>query len=238
MYSPLEQFTVLPLLSVLGLSLTNLLLYGLISLILIVLFHSTLKNITGNGWTVPIETSVASVSQTVKEQSGTDSYLPLLYSVFSVILVANLLGNIPYGFALTSSAAVCMGLSIMVFLGVTILGVSLHRLHFLSFFVPTGTPLALVPMLVLIELISYLSRSVSLGVRLFSNIVAGHTLLKILSTFLLGLFQSSILVAVVTLVPFALFLSLIGLELAVSFIQSYVFVILMSSYIRDARELH
>jgi len=119
-----------------------------------------------------------------------------------------------------------------------VLAVYLHGFNFLAFFVPTGTPLALVPILVLIEIISYFSRSVSLGIRLFSNIVAGHTLLNILSTFFLGLFKTSLLIAILTLIPFILFLSLIGLELAVSFIQSYVFVILMSSYVRDARELH
>ena len=100
------------------------------------------------------------------------------------------------------------------------------------------TPLGLVPLLVLIELISYLARAVSLGVRLFANIMAGHTLIKILSTFLFQLFSSSILVAVVTLVPFALFTAIIGLEIGVSLIQAYVFSILTCSYLKDAIDLH
>ena len=100
------------------------------------------------------------------------------------------------------------------------------------------TPLALVPLLVLIELISYLARAVSLGVRLFANIMAGHTLMKILSTFLFQLFSSSILVAVVTLLPFALFTAIIGLEIGVSLIQAYVFSILVCSYLKDAIDLH
>jgi F-type H+-transporting ATPase subunit a len=100
------------------------------------------------------------------------------------------------------------------------------------------TPLALVPLLVLIELISYLARAVSLGVRLFANIMAGHTLMKILSTFLFQMFSSSILVAVLTVVPFALFTAIIGLEIGVSIIQAYVFSILVCSYLKDAIDLH
>jgi len=131
-----------------------------------------------------------------------------------------------------------MGLSVCIFLGVTILGLLRHRIHFFSFFVPSGTPLVLVPLLVPIELISYLSRSVSLGVRLFANITAGHVLMKILSGFLWPMFTGSIIVAVVTVIPFAIFLGIVGLELAVSFIQAYVFTILTSSYLKDAIDLH
>ena len=110
--------------------------------------------------------------------------------------------------------------------------------EFFSFFIPAGTPLALVPLLALIELISYLARAVSLGVRLFANIVAGHTLLKILSTYLYKLFTGNIIVAVITLIPFSIFLALIGLELAVSLIQAFVFTLLVCSYLKDAIELH
>jgi len=133
---------------------------------------------------------------------------------------------------------VCLGLSLTIFIGVTILALSIHKVRFFSFFIPSGCPLGLVPLLVLIELISYLARAVSLGVRLFSNMMAGHTLLKILSTFLFQMFSSSILVAIFTLIPFALFIAIIGLELAVSIIQSYVFCTLTCSYLRDAIELH
>jgi F-type H+-transporting ATPase subunit a len=121
---------------------------------------------------------------------------------------------------------------------VTIIGLAKHGLHFFSFFIPSGTPLSLVPLLVLIELTSYLARALSLGVRLFANVTAGHTLLKILSTFLYQLFSSSIMVALFTLVPYSIFIALIGLEIAVSIIQSYVFILLTASYIKDAIELH
>jgi F-type H+-transporting ATPase subunit a len=133
---------------------------------------------------------------------------------------------------------VSLGLSVTIFIGVTILALSIHGLKFFSFFIPAGTPLALVPLLVLIELVSYLARAVSLGVRLFANIVAGHTLLKILSTYLYKLFSGSVLVAVLTLIPFAIFLALVGLEIAVSLIQAFVFTLLVCSYLRDAVHLH
>ena len=122
----------------------------------------------------------------VKEQLGrnNEKYLPLIYSLFFFILVSNLAGNVPYSFAVGTRAIVSLGLSFAIFLGVTILGLQIHGTHFFSYFVPTGTPLALVPLLVLIEMISYLARAFSLGVRLFANLVAGHTLLKILRGFL------------------------------------------------------
>jgi F-type H+-transporting ATPase subunit a len=176
----------------------------------------------------------------VREQIGTSNeiYLPFIYSLFCFVLFANLVGNIPYSFVITTSAIVCLGLSFTIFIGVTILGLSIHKLKFFSFFVPTGTPLGLVPMLVLIEFISYLARAVSLGVRLFANMVAGHSLMKILSTFLFQMFNSSLIIAILTLIPFSIFITLIGLELAVSFIQSFVFCLLVSSYLKDTIDLH
>jgi F-type H+-transporting ATPase subunit a len=112
---------------------------------------------------------------------GYDIYLPAVISIFMFILITNLVSNVPYGFGIFTSAVLCLGLSITVFLGVTILGLEKHHVTWFSFFVPLGTPLALVPALVLIETISYLARSVSLGVRLMANLVGGHILLAVLS---------------------------------------------------------
>ena len=176
----------------------------------------------------------------VRDQIGSanEIYLPFVYSLFFFILLGNLISNVPYSFAVTSSVIVALGLSFTILIGVTFLGLYIHKIKFFSYFIPSGTPLALVPLLVLIELVSYLARAFSLGIRLFANIVAGHTLLKILSTFLYQMFSASLVMFIVTLIPFAFFLSLVGLELAVSFIQSYVFVLLTCSYIKDAIDLH
>jgi len=248
--SPLEQFEVVPFFSVtapiigdFNLSLTNLGLYSLIIVFLVVGLHVIANNshsLVPSAWSISLESAYASVHGMVRDQIGSTNeiYLPFIYSLFFFIIIANLNGNVPYAFTITTSVMVAIGLSVFIFIGVTILGLYTHGIHFFAYFIPSGTPLGLVPLLVLIELISYFARAVSLGVRLFSNMVAGHTLLKILSTFLAQLFTSGILVAVVTLVPFAVFVALIGLEIAVSVIQAYVFCILTCSYIKDALELH
>jgi F-type H+-transporting ATPase subunit a len=246
--SPLEQFEVpsllgldAPIFGYLNITLTNLALYSILIILIIVGLHYMGNNDTKllpSKWSIALESLFASVNSMVREQIGKEIYLPFIYSLFFFILIANLTGNVPYSFTITSSIIVSIGLSFTIFIGVTILGLSIHRLHFFSYFIPSGTPLALVPLLVLIELISYIARAGSLGIRLFANIVAGHTLLKILSTFLYQMFSGSLIIAVLTLIPFSIFIALIGLELAVSFIQAYVLTILTCSYIKDAIELH
>jgi F-type H+-transporting ATPase subunit a len=256
-YSPLEQFEVASLISLnapvfgyLSLSLTNLGLYSLIVFLLVIGLHLAFKGAGGSTlndtklipstWSIALESSFASINAIVREQIGlrNEIYLPFIYSLFFFIIIANLIGNTPYSFTITTSIVLSVGLSFTIFIGVTIIGLAKHGLHFFSFFIPSGTPLSLVPLLVLIELTSYLARALSLGVRLFANVTAGHTLLKILSTFLYQLFSSSIMVALFTLVPYSIFIALIGLEIAVSIIQSYVFILLTASYIKDAIELH
>lgn len=246
--SPLEQFEVTnliglnaPIFGFLNLTITNLSLYSVLVLFLILSLHYTANNdskLLPSKWSIALESSFASINSMVKEQIGKESYLPFIYALFFFILFGNLIGNIPFSFAITSSAIVSIGLSFTIFIGVTILSLSIHKVRFFSYFIPSGTPLALVPLLVLIEMISYLARAVSLGLRLFANIVAGHTLMKILSTFLYQMFNSSLIVAVVTLIPFTLFIMIMVLEVAVSVIQAYVLCILTSSYIKDAIDLH
>nr|YP_010462022.1 ATP synthase F0 subunit 6 [Hericium erinaceus]YP_010759093.1 ATP synthase F0 subunit a [Hericium alpestre]UUF93976.1 ATP synthase F0 subunit 6 [Hericium erinaceus]WEX32007.1 ATP synthase F0 subunit a [Hericium alpestre] len=246
--SPLEQFEVTSLISIEApifnyshFALTNLGLYSIIVLILITGLHYLGNNnskIVPSKWSIALESIFTTINTMVREQLGKEIYLPFIYSLFFFILIANLVGNIPYSYTVTTSIIVTIGLSFTILVGVTILGLSIHKIHFFSYFVPSGTPLALVPLLVLIETVSYLARALSLGIRLFANMVAGHSLLKILSTFLYQMFNSSIIIAIFTLIPFAFFLALCGLEVAVSIIQSYVFVLLVISYIKDAIYLH
>ena len=247
-HSPLEQFEVssligfnAPIFGYINITLTNLALYSILVLSLIISLHYHSNNdnkLVPNKWSIALESIFASISQMVREQLGKEIYLPFIYSLFLFILISNLSGNVPYSFTITTSIIVSIGLSFTILVAVTILGLSIHKVHFFSFFVPSGTPLALVPLLVLIELVSYLARAFSLGIRLFANVVAGHTLLKILSTFLYQMFSSSLILFFFTLLPFTFFLALCGLELAVSVIQAYVFVLLACSYIKDAIELH
>lgn len=248
--SPLEQFEVIsfislnmPIFGYINFSLTNLGLYALITVFLVISLHIYANNnfmLVPSRWSISLESSFASVHNLVKSQIGikNEIYFPAIYSLFFFILIANLIGNIPYGFTVATSIIVSIGLSVTIFIGVTILGLRLHKEHFFSFFVPAGTPLGLVPLLVPIELISYLARAFSLGVRLFANVTAGHVLMKILAGFLAPMFISSILVSIFTLIPFVIFTGIIGLEIAVSFIQAYVFCVLTCSYLKDAIDLH
>jgi len=248
--SALEQFEVVnliglnaPIFGYFNLSLTNLALYSLVILSIVISLHYYGNNngrLLPSKWSIALESSFASVQSIVREQIGTrnEVYFPLIYSLFFFILISNLVGNVPYSFTITTSVIVSIGLSFTIFVGVTILGLYIHKIHFFSFFIPSGTPLWLVPTLTLIEIISYLARALTLGIRLFANMFAGHSLLKILSTFLFKMISSSLLIAIVTLIPFAFFLAIIGLELAVSLIQAYVFVLLTCSYIKDSIDLH
>jgi len=246
--SPLDQFEIMsiislvsPLLGYFTISITNLSVYAIIVTYLIIALHVYADNensLIPSRWSIALESLFASISAIVRDQLGREEYLPLIYTLFFFVLTANLTGNIPYSFTLGTSIIVSIGLSFTILVGVTILGLSIHKVHFAAYFVPTGTPLVLVPLLVAIELISYLARAFSLGIRLFANMTAGHSLLAILSGFLYKLFGQGILIAVLTLLPFALFLAIIGLELAVSFIQAYVFTLLVTSYIKDAIDLH
>ena len=246
--SPLEQFEITnlisfnaPILGYFNITITNLALYATLVIVLVTGLHLLANNQTKllpSKWSIFLETLFATISTIVREQLGKEVYLPFIYSLFFFILISNLIGNIPYTYTITTSVIVTLGMSITIVTGVTILSLSIHGLKFFSYFVPSGTPLGLVPLLVLIETVSYLARAASLGVRLFANMVAGHALLKILSTFLFKMFASSILLAIVTLIPFSIFIALIGLELVVSFIQAYVFTLLTCSYIKDAIDLH
>ena len=139
---------------------------------------------------------------------------------------------IPYSFASTSHFVLTFSLSFSIVLGATILGFQKHGLKFFSLFVPAGCPLALLPLLVLIEFISYLSRNVSLGLRLGANILSGHMLLNILAGFTYNIMTSGLLFFFFGLVPLAFIIAFSGLELAIAFIQAQVFVVLTSSYIK------
>ena len=165
-------------------------------------------------------------------------YFPFIYALFIFILANNLIGLVPYSFASTSHFILTFSMSFTVVLGATILGFQKHGLKFFSLFVPGGCPLGLLPLLVLIEFISYLSRNVSLGLRLAANILSGHMLLSILSGFTYNIMTSGVLFFFLGLIPLAFIIAFSGLELAIAFIQAQVFVVLTCSYVKDGLDLH
>jgi len=145
---------------------------------------------------------------------------------------------VPYSFASTSHFVVTFALSFSIVLGATILGFKIHGLEFFSLFVPAGCPLGLLPLLVFIEFISYLSRAISLGLRLAANIVSGHMLLGILSGFSFKLLSGGLIYFFVGLLPLGFILAFCGLEIVIAVVQAQVFVVLTSSYIKDSLDLH
>jgi F-type H+-transporting ATPase subunit a len=165
-------------------------------------------------------------------------YFPFIYALFIFILINNLIGMVPYSFASTSHFILTFSISFTVVLGTTILGFQKHGLEFFSLFVPAGCPLGLLPLLVLIEFISYLARNVSLGLRLAANILSGHMLLNILSGFTYNIMTSGFVFFFLGLIPLAFIIAFSGLELGIALIQAQVFVVLTSSYIKDALDLH
>lgn len=249
--SPLDQFEIRNLLSIdapilgnLSLSLTNIGLYLTIGGYLVLVLHLLAINgdkIVSNSWSISLEAVYATVHSIVVNQINAKNgqvYFPFIYALFVFILINNLIGMVPYSFASTSHFILTFSLSFTVVLGATILGLNKHGLEFFSLFVPAGCPLGLLPLLVLIEFISYLARNVSLGLRLAANILSGHMLLNILSGFTYNIMTSGFLFFFLGFFPLAFIIAFSGLELGIAFIQAQVFVVLSCSYIKDALELH
>tara|TARA_Y100000589_G_scaffold160382_1_gene152494 strand:+ start:1159 stop:1899 length:741 start_codon:yes stop_codon:yes gene_type:complete len=164
-------------------------------------------------------------------------YFSFIFSLFMFILLGNLLGMLPYSFTWTSHIIVTFAISFFIFVAVTLIAISKHGIvKFLKFFAPSGVPKLMLILLVPIEIISYLSRPISLSVRLFANMMAGHTLLKVIGSFVFVLGANSYIVGGV--LPVAFLVALTGLEIVIAFLQAYVFAILTCLYINDAIHLH
>jgi F-type H+-transporting ATPase subunit a len=252
--SPLEQFSVIPLIPMkigdLYFSFTNSSLFMLLtlSLVLLLIYFVTKKgggNLVPNAWQSLVELIYDFVLNLVNEQIGglsgnvKQKFFPCILVTFTFLLFCNLQGMIPYSFTVTSHFLITLGLSFSLFIGITIVGFQRNGLHFLSFLLPAGVPLPLAPFLVLLELISYCFRALSLGIRLFANMMAGHSLVKILSGFAWTMLcMNDILYFIGDLGPLFIVLALTGLELGVAILQAYVFTILICIYLNDAINLH
>jgi F-type H+-transporting ATPase subunit a len=249
--SPLDQFTIRNLFSIkadllgnIQISLTNIGLYLMITTTIIFLYYilATKNNLViPNNWSISLESIYATVFSIVINQINAKKgqmFFPLLSALFIYILINNLVGMVPYSFAPTSHFILTFSLSFTIVIGATILGFQIHSLKFFSLLVPSGCPLGLLPLLVLIEFISYLSRNVSLGLRLGANILSGHMLLNILAGFTYNIMKNGIIYFFLGLVPLLFILAFSGLEIGIAFIQAQVFVVLSASYIKDSLDLH
>lgn len=248
--SPLDQFEIKDLLSLSGpffnmnIALTNISLYLILGGILVLNFYvinTNLRKLVSNSWSIVQETIYATIHSIVVNQINRDKgqvYFPLIFSLFIFILINNLIGMVPYSFASTSHFILTFSLSFTIVGGSTILGFQKHGLKFFSLFVPAGCPLGLLPLLVIIEFISYLARNISLGLRLAANILSGHMLLNILSGFTFNIMKMGLIYFLLAFLPLLFIIAFSGLELAIAFIQAQVFIVLSCSYIKDGLDLH
>ena len=245
--SPLKQFEIQPLveLNFLGqnISFTNSSLWMTITTVFILAFFTipflkskktnSVEDLYPSRLQVAAEMGFRFINNLIADTAGKEGkkFFPLVFSLFMFILFGNLFGMIPYSFTFTSHIIVTFGLALGVFIFVTLLGFIKHGLKFFSFFVIPGLPIYMLPLLIPIEVISYLSRPISLAVRLFANMLAGHTLLKVFAGFVSALGFFGIL-------PLVFIVALTGLEILIAFLQAYVFAILTCLYINDALHLH
>ena len=239
-HSPLEQFEISPLIHLkpggIDLSFTNSSLSMIITVAIITMFLTfsvKTRSIIPSRFQLLSELSYNFVASLLKDTIGNEGrkYFPLVFTVFMFVLVGNMVGMIPYSFTFTSHIIVTFALASVVFIGVTVLGFAKHGLRFFSFFVIPGLPWYMLPLLIPIDVISYLSRPISLSVRLFANMLAGHTLLKVFAGFVVSL-------GVAGFLPLTFIVALTGLEILIAFLQAYVFAILTCLYINDALHLH
>ena len=177
------------------------------------------------------------VAGIVRESAGKEAmrFFPLIFTLFIFILIGNMLGMIPGSFTFTSHIIVTFFMAVAVFIGVTVLGFVIHGARFLTFFVPHGAPKAMLPLLVPIEILSYCVRPISLSVRLFVNMMAGHTMMKVFAGFVVSLGSYYVLPGIF---PLAIAVALTGFEIAVAFLQAYIFTVLTCIYLHDAIHMH
>ena len=239
-HSPLEQFEIISFLDLktanINLSFTNSSTAMVLTVAIITIFLTVSVNsraLVPTRLQLLSEMSYNFIAQLLNDTVGNEGkkYFPFVFTIFMFVLIGNMVGMIPYSFTFTSHIIVTFALAAVVFIGVTVLALIKHRLHFFSFFVIPGLPWYMLPLLIPIEVISYLSRPISLSVRLFANMLAGHTLLKVFAGFVVTLGFAGFL-------PLAFIVALTGLEILIAFLQAYVFAILTCLYINDALHLH
>ena len=240
MINPLEQFNIKTLWSVTvesyDIVFTNCSLFILIAYICLFLFfrlNSSTKALIPTRLQVSAEAIYQIADQMLLSTCGRRSkrFLPLIFTLFIFILTANLIGMVPGSFSITSHIVVTFTLAIIVFSTATILGFVKHGFSYLSLFLPKGIPIAIAPLIIVIELFAYLARPVSLSIRLAANMAAGHIILKVLAAF-------TIMSGIFGFLPFALLTILIGFEIFVAILQAYIFSVLSCVYLNDALNLH
>jgi F-type H+-transporting ATPase subunit a len=243
-HNPLEQFQIKTLVPLeaggYNISFTNSSTFMVVAILAITLFMvigTRQKALVPGRWQSMVEMSYEMIAGMIRDTvgSGGKKYFPFIFSLFMFVLFCNLIGMIPYTFTVTSHLVVTFALAAVVFVGVTLIGFAKHGLGYLKLFAPSGVPLPVLFLLVPIEIISYLMRPISLSVRLFANMMAGHVMLKVFAGFVVSL--GAILIPL-GIFPLAFMVALTGLEVLVAVLQAYIFSILTCIYLNDAIHLH
>ncbi len=240
MASPVEQFKLTQLIPLeiagMDVSYTNSSLWMTITVVVVTAFLTLSMRggrLIPGRWQSMAEISYEFIANMVRENVGNEGrkYFPFIFTLFMFILIGNLVGMIPYAYTFTSQIIVTFAMAVTIFVGVTVIGLVRHGVHFFSLFVPSGTPMILAPLLIPIEIISYFVRPVSLSVRLFANMMAGHTMMKVFGGF-------TVLLGLLGVAPVLLLVALTGFEILVAVLQAYVFTVLTCLYLNDAIHLH
>lgn len=233
--NPLEQFRVYKILELpkfleYDIGFTNSSLYMMISVILVTFFLLAGIKVKPGYLQTAVEHIYEFVVSIIENNTGSKGlkHIPLVFTVFIFILACNLIGILPYGFTVTSHISVTFALSMVVFIYVTVVGFKERGIEFLRILLPSGTPLWLAPMMIIIELFAYLARPLSLSVRLAANMIAGHTIIKVIAGFIVDMN------IFLTPVPFLFIITLIGFEIFVAILQAYIFTSLTCVYLSDA----
>jgi F-type H+-transporting ATPase subunit a len=244
MADPTQQFEIKPLVRIVEiagheLNITNSTVYmGVIvaSIGVFLMLSTRRRQLIPGRWQSVSEILYEFIARTLRENAGKDGmrFFPLVFSLFTFVLVANLLGMLPYSFTVTSHIVITFALAMIVFLTVTIYGLVRNGWGFFRLFMPAGVPLALAPFIVPIEVISYFARPVSHSVRLFAVMLAGHITLKVFAGFVTGLGGLGALGILGAVMPLAMTIALTGLELLMSVLQAYIFTMLTCMYLNDA----
>lgn len=244
MAGPIEQFKIKPIIDLgeiggFQLAFTNSALFMVIATVsagAFLFFSPARKALVPDRWQSSAEILYEFVSKTLRENAGEKGrpFFPLVFSLFMFILTANLLGIFPYAFTVTSQIIVTFALAMTVFLTVTIYGFIRNGLGFFRLFMPSGVPMMLAPIIVPIEIMSYISRPVSHSVRLFAVMLAGHITLKVFAGFVVSLASFGTLGIATAILPLAMTVALTALELLMAVIQAYVFTMLTCMYLNDA----
>lgn len=238
--NPLEQFEIKPLIPLhigsVDLSFTNSSLFmtiGVVLVTLLVTLATRQARLVPSRWQSVAELSYEFVANMIQENVGKEGmrYFPFIFTLFMFVLAGNLIGMVPYTFTYTSHIIVTFGMAIVIFIGVTVIGLARHGFGFFKLFAPAGVPWLLLLLLVPIELISYFIRPFTLSIRLFANMLAGHAILVVFGGFVAGL-------GILGIAPLAMDVGFILLEFLVAGLQAYIFAILTCLYLNDAIHLH